>query len=144
MISCISAPKPDASDLLSNSCANLFWLGIHQLVPRKSQMITTQIHAWLAVQKLKLEKMTRRISSIRVNLKKAYNTWGSQAVTHPSTNQALSCLTSVIRREPVHSTGYGRRQCLRSLKGIYMKKMPTFQTRAHQTNKAYIIKLHQS
>jgi len=25
-----------------------------------------------------------------------------------------------------------------------MKKMPTFQTRAHQTNKAYIIKLHQS
>ena len=32
---------------------------------------------------------------------KAYNTWYSQAVTHPSTNQAHDCLTSVIRRELV-------------------------------------------
>ena len=40
---------------------------------------------------------------------KAYNTCGSQAVTHPSTWQARRCLTSVIRREPVHSAWYGRR-----------------------------------
>ena len=33
----------------------------------------------------------------------------SQAFTHPSTNEALRCLTSVIRREPVFSTWYGRR-----------------------------------
>ena len=39
---------------------------------------------------------------------KGYNTWCSQAVSHPSTNQALRCLTSVIGREPVHSTWYGR------------------------------------
>ena len=39
--------------------------------------------------------------------KKAYGTWCSQAVTHPSTNQARRCLTSVIRREPVFSTWYG-------------------------------------
>ena len=39
---------------------------------------------------------------------KRYNTWCSQAVSHPSTNQALRCLTSVIGREPVHSTWYGR------------------------------------
>ena len=39
----------------------------------------------------------------------AYNTRGSQAVTHPSTKRARRCLTSVIRREPVYSAWYGRR-----------------------------------
>ena len=34
----------------------------------------------------------------------------SQAVTHPSTNRAQRCLTSVIRRELVFSTWYGRCQ----------------------------------
>ena len=34
----------------------------------------------------------------------------SQAVTHPSTNQTQCCLTSVIRRELVFSTWYGRCQ----------------------------------
>ena len=42
--------------------------------------------------------------------KKAYNTWYSQAVTHPSTNPARQGLTSVIGREPVLSLWYGRRQ----------------------------------
>ena len=41
--------------------------------------------------------------------RKVYGTWYSQAVTHPSTNQARRCLTSVIRRELVLSTWYGRR-----------------------------------
>ena len=36
----------------------------------------------------------------------AYNT---RLVTHPSTNRARGCLTSVIGREMVHSTRYGRR-----------------------------------
>ena len=44
--------------------------------------------------------------------KKGYNTWCSQAVSHPSTNQALCCLTSVIGREAVHSTWYGRSRSL--------------------------------
>ena len=39
----------------------------------------------------------------------AYSTKYSQAVTHPSTNLAQCCLTSVIRRELVCSTWYGRR-----------------------------------
>ena len=43
-------------------------------------------------------------------MQNAYNTRDSQAVTHPSTNRARRCLTSVIRREPVYSTWYGRRQ----------------------------------
>ena len=38
-----------------------------------------------------------------------YDTKYSQAVTHPSTNLAQCCLTSVIRRELVLSTWYGRR-----------------------------------
>ena len=41
--------------------------------------------------------------------RKAYSTVYSQAVTHPSTNTAQPCLTSVIRRELVHSRWYGRR-----------------------------------
>ena len=46
----------------------------------------------------------------RKKKKKAYGTRYSQAVTHPSTNRARRCLTSVIRRERVLSTWYGRRQ----------------------------------
>ncbi|ESO83859.1 hypothetical protein LOTGIDRAFT_72167, partial [Lottia gigantea] len=41
--------------------------------------------------------------------KGVYSTWCSQAVTHPSTNRARRCLTSVIGRELVLSTWYGRR-----------------------------------
>ena len=46
----------------------------------------------------------------RIEKRKAYNTKCSQAVTHPSTNSAQRCLTSVIGRELVHSTWYGRRR----------------------------------
>ena len=51
--------------------------------------------------------------------KSVHNTWCSQAVTHLSTNQARRCLTSVIGREPVFSTWYGRRQRKLPLMGIY-------------------------
>ena len=44
------------------------------------------------------------------NQQNVYSTMYSQAVTHPSTNMAQCCLTSVIRRELVFSTWYGRRQ----------------------------------
>ena len=37
----------------------------------------------------------------------------SQAVTHPSTNMTQCCLTSVIRRELVFSTWYGRRRYMK-------------------------------
>ena len=51
--------------------------------------------------------------------KKVYSTRYSQAVTHPSTNLARRCLTSVIGREPVFSTWYGRRQHLHHYTRIY-------------------------
>ena len=38
----------------------------------------------------------------------ANSTRGSQAVSHPSTNRAQHCLTSVIGRELVYSMWYGR------------------------------------
>ena len=44
-------------------------------------------------------------------LAKADSTQGSsQAVPHPSTNRALRRLTSEVRRDPVHSTRYGRQR----------------------------------
>ena len=45
-------------------------------------------------------------------IQKAYNTEYTQAVTHPSTNSARCCLTSVIGRELVFSTWYGRRHVM--------------------------------
>ena len=51
--------------------------------------------------------------------KKAYSTRYSQAVTHPSTNLARRCLTSVIGREPVFSTWYGRRHLTHSFTPTY-------------------------
>ena len=49
-------------------------------------------------------------SSALVQDQKAYGTRCSQAVPHPSTILARRCLTSVIRRERVCSSWYGRRQ----------------------------------
>ena len=46
----------------------------------------------------------------RLKWQNVYSTMYSQAVTHPSTNMAQCCLTSVIGRELVFSTWYGRRQ----------------------------------
>ena len=44
-------------------------------------------------------------------LEKADITRGSsQAVPHPSTNRALCCLTSEVRRDRVHSIRYGRQR----------------------------------
>ena len=50
---------------------------------------------------------------------KAYDTRYSQAVSHPSTNRARCCLTSVIGREPVYSAWYGRRQMMTSFSSTY-------------------------
>ena len=57
----------------------------------------------------------------------AYDTWYSQAVPHPSTNQAQRCLTSQIGRDAVCSTWYGRRRGA-------CPKSPSYSTRAPTAN----------
>ncbi len=51
---------------------------------------------------------------------KAYSTWYSQAVSHPSTNQARPCLASEITRSGVPGW-YGRKRIQCSRAG-YLKK----------------------
>ena len=46
---------------------------------------------------------------------KDYDTWCSQVVSNPSTNQARRGLTSLIRREVVLSSWYGRNSFFFSL-----------------------------
>ena len=44
-------------------------------------------------------KMSCTSVGAHVEKEKAYSTWYSQAVSHPSTNQARPCLASEIRRD---------------------------------------------
>ena len=64
---------------------------------------------WLARTDIKNTKISK--NGEKKNLF-AYGTLYSQAVTHPSSNHARCCLTSVIGRELVFSTWYGRRHYL--------------------------------
>ena len=68
------------------------------------------------------KKRKRKKKKRKKKKKKVYSTRYSQAVTHPSTNLARRCLTSVIGREPVFSTWYGRRHYTLSNKLIYTQK----------------------
>ena len=57
--------------------------------------------------------LSQAVISFTFNYKKklkVYSTRTSQVVTHPSTTQARRCLTLEIRRDPVISPWYGRRQ----------------------------------
>ncbi len=58
------------------------------------------------------KKSIKKTKQYEIKMKNVYCTRCSQAVTHPSTIRARRCLTSVIGREPVFSTWYGRRQSL--------------------------------
>ena len=65
------------------------------------------------------EKVFEKGKKIRI----AYSTEYSQAVTHPSTNSAQCCLTSVIGRELVYSTWYGRRHLIQLTLAILKQKI---------------------
>ena len=73
--------------------------------------------------------MSTRTHECRVNSsdmqEKAYGTGCSQAVPHPSTIPARRCLTSVIRRERVCSSWYGRRRQLDVFASIYDRVIAT-------------------
>ena len=51
-----------------------------------------------------------QINILRLFAKADSTLRSSQAVPHPSTNRALRRLTSEVRRDPVHSTRYGRQR----------------------------------
>ena len=57
--------------------------------------------------------------------KKAYSTWYSQAVSHPSTNQARLCLASEIGRDRACSEWYGRKQRQRTTEGLIYSQWQT-------------------
>ena len=69
--------------------------------------------------------------------KKAYSTEYSQAVTRPSTNSARCCLASVIRRELVFSTWYGRRHNVGSKNGNRLWVFVTWVGGEQKARKAY-------
>ena len=50
--------------------------------------------------------------------RKAYNTWYSQAVSHPSTNQARPCLASEIGRDRACSGWYGSKPPVEPVKAL--------------------------
>ena len=87
----------------------IFWAEQHCSWPEMDTQknINTNFHSKCIINLLTLSLYTLKTpQNKKKNSKnsKTYSTWYSQAVTHPSTNQARRCLTSVIRREPVFST----------------------------------------
>ena len=59
--------------------------------------------------------MQKRVEKGGKKRKRDYDTWCSQVVSNPSTNQARRGLTSLIRREVVLSSWYGRNSLFLSL-----------------------------
>ena len=69
------------------------------------------LQAELLKQDAKTKSMLGALASNKEDGRKADSTLrSSQAVPHPSTDRALRCLTSEVKRDPVHSTRYGRRR----------------------------------
>ena len=86
--------------------------------------------------------MPRKENTGKKKKKKAYNTWYSQAVSHPSTNQARPCLASEIGRDRACSGWYGRKRMqlrhkpyLNMSKGLpfALRLLPRFKTLARTT-----------
>ena len=68
------------------------------------------LHTYAHTDRMNLPAISPFLSLV---MRKADSTLGSsQAVPHPSTNRALCRLTPEVRRDPVHSTWYGRQRYL--------------------------------
>ena len=72
-----------------------------------SVFLSVQMDAeWLWIG-CKLYIRTFRCPIISLFREKGYKNWCSQSFSHPCTNQALRCLTSMMERELMRSTWYG-------------------------------------
>ena len=79
------------------------------------------------------ERRKNALRKARRQRKKNNSTRYSQAVTHPSTNRALRCLTSVFGREPVISTWYGRCRRNRQTK-LFIQRYTETETETEMVN----------
>ena len=81
-----------------------------------AELLSCSVFSWYPelAQKENLSKrypeLAQKENVSKRRIRKVYGTRSSQAVPHPSTILARRCLTSVIRRERVYSSWYGRRQ----------------------------------
>ena len=89
---------------------------------KKEKKIKRKKEKRIKERKERKKEKKKRKEKKKKKKKKVYSTRYSQAVTHPSTNLARRCLTSVIGREPVFSTWYGRRHYTLSNKLTYIQK----------------------
>ena len=99
---------------LAIATRNLFYnfLLVRSLLPFKTTGCITSLQVFNSPLQAALRTKNRPKKDEKLVLKKVYSTGYSQAVTHPSTNPAQRCLTSVIGRELVLSAWYGRRHSL--------------------------------
>lgn len=93
--------KPHTISILSEFVLNMTYILIHFTRPYSTQLREFPVEP--AIQTKTNETKQNKTKNIIAN-----SIWCSQAVTHPSTNQTQRCLTSLIGREAVFSTWYGR------------------------------------
>ena len=79
-----------------------------------------------AKRKKKSRNKNKNTKEIKNKKAKANNIRCSQAVSHPSTNRTRRCLTSLIGREAVYSTWYGRWQNLLLLHSVFIAHLPRY------------------
>ena len=81
-------------------------------------VISMDIHGICGCYFPSAKRKQRANKAIRKREAKAYSTWYSQAVSHPSTNQARPCLASEIGRDRACSGWYGRKRRQRLQRGL--------------------------
>ena len=95
--------------------AGVYILGASNLASRLQPihprtLLRTFSECFSKVRRNALWELFKRTSEF-LSIEKADSTLrASRAVPHPSTNRALRRLTSEVRRDPVHSTRYGRQR----------------------------------
>ena len=111
------------SEFLKNASGTWWW---EKRKRTTSASKIVEVRKWKRTQLLmmKIKRPTCHMARLwgRWRKREAYNTCCSQAVSHPSTEQAQRFLTSVIRWEPVYSAWYGRRQEVLARNGLRTKQ----------------------